>query len=71
MNDTDWCLQKAEAITFTECGNTWAAYRLSLICILANKAASGSTTEQYCFYIIKLNYLNMHLSKREGKKITI
>lgn len=60
MNDTDslWCLQKAEAITFTECGNTWVAYKSSLICTLVN---SDGVTELEYFYIINLNILNMHL----------
>lgn len=61
MNDTDslWCLQKAVAITLTESGNTWVAYKSFLICVLTNKPVSA--TEQQCFYIIKPNILNMHL----------
>lgn len=60
MNDTDslWCLQKPEAITFTERGNTWVAYKSSLICTLTNH---DGATEQECFYIISLNILHMHV----------
>lgn len=41
---------KAQATTSTECGNTRAAHKPSLICILTNKALNASVIEHVVLY---------------------